>query len=258
VLLFGVWEAEKLLYTVYLTGTYAEGRFTPQLLRRFDLGPDYYAPATLLDEQGRRLAWGWVREARRRVLRKAAGWAGMLSMPRLLTLRPDGLLGVAPVPELAVLRRGHAHRTNLTLTPRSSNPLSEVAGDCLEILARLEPGPTTTIGLKVRCSPGDEEYTLIQYDGATGCLCLDRDHASQSQGVHQGVYGGPIAPGQDGLLTLHVFLDRTIVEVYANGCACLSARIYPARQDSRGVALAVQGGDVVVHAIDIWDLTPDR
>jgi beta-fructofuranosidase len=55
-----------------------------------------------------------------------------------------------------------------------------------------------------------------------------------------------------------VFLDRTIVEVYANGSACLTARIYPAREDSRGVALAVQGGAAIVQAIDIWDLTPDH
>jgi len=258
VLLFGVWDENKLHYTAYMTGTYTDGRFTPQVLRRFDLGPDYYAPSTLRDDAGRRLVWGWSWEARRRLLQKAAGWAGMLSMPRMLTLRPDGLLGVAPVPELAILRRAHARHTNLALTPRSPNPLSEFAGDCLEILARLEPSPSATIGLKLRQSPDDEEYTLIQYDGETGRLCLDRDRASQSPGVHQGVHGGPIVPGQDGLLTLHVFLDRTIVEVYANGCACLTARIYPVREDSRGVALAVQGGDAVVQAIDVWDLTPER
>jgi beta-fructofuranosidase len=256
--LFGVWDAHKLLHTVYFTGTYADGRFTPHVLRRFDLGPDYYAPATLRDHADRRLVWGWSWEARRRLLQKAAGWAGMLSVPRMLTLRPDGLLGVAPVPELAILRQAHERRTDLALTPHSPNPLSELAGDCLEILARLEPEPTTTIRLTLRRSPGDEEYTLIQYDSATGCLCLDRDRASQSRGVQQGVHGGPIPPSQDGLLTLHVFLDRTIVEVFANGCACLTARIYPAREDSRGVALAVQGGNAMVQTIDIWDLTPNR
>jgi beta-fructofuranosidase len=60
------------------------------------------------------------------------------------------------------------------------------------------------------------------------------------------------------LLTLHVFLDRTIVEVYANGGACLTGRIYPSREDSRGVALITQGGDAVVKAIDIWELATDR
>lgn len=258
VLMFGVWDRNKLLYTVYLTGTYADGRFTPRVLRRFDLGPDYYAPATMQDEQGRRLIWGWSWEARRRLLQKAAGWAGVLSLPRVLTLRPDGLLGVAPVPELAVLRRARYHRTDLAVTPRSPNPLAEVAGDSLEILVRMELEPATTAGLKLRRSPGDEEYTLIQYDNATGRLCLDRDRASQSHGVHQGMHGGPIAPGPDGLLTLHVFLDRTIVEVYANGCVCLTARIYPAREDSRGLALTVQGGDAVVTALDVWTLMPDR
>jgi beta-fructofuranosidase len=62
----------------------------------------------------------------------------------------------------------------------------------------------------------------------------------------------------DGVLTLHVFLDRTIVEVYANGCTCLTARIYPSREDSRGVALVVQGGDAMVKAIDLWELASDR
>jgi beta-fructofuranosidase len=162
------------------------------------------------------------------------------------------------VPELAVLRRGHYCRTNLHLTPAADNPLCAVQGDCLEILAHIALGPTTTIGLKLRRSPGDEEYTLVQYDGATEHLSLDRDHASQGPGVHRGVHGGPIPPGEDGLLTLHVFLDRTIVEVYANGCACLTARIYPSREDSRGVALVVQGGDAVVKAIDIWELASDR
>jgi beta-fructofuranosidase len=258
VLLFGIWDENKLHHPVYMTGTYSGGRFTPQVMRRFDLGPDYYAPSAMGDAAGRRLVWGWSWEARRRRLQKATGWAGMMSLPRVLTLRPDGLLGVAPVPELAILRRGHYSRTNLHLMPAADNPLRAVQGDCLEILARIEPGPSTTIGLKLRRSPGDEEYTLVQYDGATGHLSLDRDRASQSAGVYRGVHGGPIPPGEHGLLTLHVFLDRTIVEVYANGCACLTARIYPSREDSRGVALVVQGGGAVARAIDVWELASER
>ncbi len=258
VLLCSVWDAHKLHYAVYMTGSYADGRFTPRVLRRFDLGPDFYAPATLRDDTGRRLVWGWSWEARRRLLQRGAGWAGMLSLPRVLTMRPDGLLGIAPAPELTALRRNHCGWTNLRLTPSMGNPLHRVRGDCLEILARIAPGPATTVGLTLRCSPRDEEGTLLHYDGASGHLRLDRDRSSEGQGVQRGVYGGPIPSGPDGLLTLHVFLDRTIVEVYANDCACLTARIYPAREDSVGVALAVQGGDAVVQAIDMWDLTPDR
>lgn len=258
VLLFGVWDAHKLHYTVYMTGTYADGRFTPQVMRRLDLGPDYYAPATMSDAAGRRVVWGWSWEARRRLLQKAAGWAGIMALPRVLTMRPDGLLGVAPVPELAALRWRHFRRTDLVLTPASGNPLSDVQGDCLEILARIELGPVTAIGLKVRRSPDDEEYTLVWYDGVTGCLTVDRDRASLSPGSHRGVHGGPIPPGDDRMFTLHVFLDRTIVEVYANDSACLTERIYPAREDSRGVELSVQGGSALVREIDIWELAPDR
>jgi beta-fructofuranosidase len=53
---------------------------------------------------------------------------------------------------------------------------------------------------------------------------------------------------------LHVFLDRSIVEVYANERACLTARIYPSRTDSLGVNLFSRDGSARVRALDVWEL----
>src|SRR5207244_3898309 len=44
-----------------------------------------YAPQTLRDDRDRRILFGWLREGRSREAIEAAGWAGVLSLPWLLS-----------------------------------------------------------------------------------------------------------------------------------------------------------------------------
>ena len=55
-------------------------------------------------------------------------------------------------------------------------------------------------------------------------------------------------------LELRVFLDRSILEVFANGRQCVTQRIYPFRKDSRGVKLFSTGGAVTVKSLHAWDM----
>jgi beta-fructofuranosidase len=256
VLIVSVWDRGSTHYTVQFIGTYADHVFTPHTLRRFDLGADYYAPATLRDDRGRRLIWGWSWEGRSRAAQRAAGWAGVMSLPRVLTLRPDGGLGVAPVPEVQALRGRHYRRTDIALTPSSTDVLPEVQGECLEIAVEFDvaSGSATDLGLLVRCSPGHEEYTRIVYERATERLLVDRERASLDPAAYGGVHGDALALPAGEPLRLQIFLDRSIVEVYANGRACLTERIYPSRFDSLGIDLFVQGGSVSVTTLDVWEL----
>lgn len=52
----------------------------------------FYAPKTQLDAHGDRILWGWVQETRSPDAFEAAGWAGMISLPRRLRLDADGQL----------------------------------------------------------------------------------------------------------------------------------------------------------------------
>lgn len=66
-----------------------------------------------------------------------------------------------------------------------------------------------------------------------------------------------VAPHQlaDGeRLRLRVFVDRSVVEVFANDRQCMAVRVYPERDDSTGVAIRAQGGDAVLHALDAWQM----
>jgi beta-fructofuranosidase len=64
----------------------------------------FYAPKSQLDAEGRRILWGWVTETRQEAEFRAAGWAGCMSLPRVLTVADDGSLRMSVLPEIARLR----------------------------------------------------------------------------------------------------------------------------------------------------------
>ena len=65
----------------------------------------FYAPKTQLDALGNRILWGWIPERRPEAAMRRAGWSGMMSLPRVLTLTPDGNLHQQFLPATSQLRR---------------------------------------------------------------------------------------------------------------------------------------------------------
>ena len=243
-------------YTLYFVGTYVDHTFAPEVVRRLDFGDAlFYAPQTFVDERGRRIMWGWVKEGRSDESQRAAGWAGVMALPRVLSLRPDGFLGFQPAPELEMLRGEHRRVIDVAVMPTSAVPLDDVRGDCLEIIAEFEPGDAEEFGLTVCRAPDGVEETRILYDAVGRRLIVDRERSSLSHDVDSGMHEGLLDLALDEPLSLHVFLDRSVVEVYANGRACLTSRIYPSRPDSLGLALFARGGTANLTSLDVWQLT---
>ncbi len=224
----------------YSVGTYADHKFTHGTWHKMDLARNrnrYYAAYSMQDDQGRRIIWAWISGGGT----KGSPWNGCLTLPRVLTLRPDGRLGKKPAPELQQLRGKHWHFDPMSLTPQSANVLPNVAGDCLEIIAEFEPGDAETFGLKVRCSADGKEQTLIYYDRANKQLVSEPEKSPLE-----------LLP-EENTLRMHVFLDKSVVEVYINGRECMTSRIYPSPR-SVGVDLFARGGSVKVKSLDIWQM----
>jgi beta-fructofuranosidase len=55
-----------------------------------------------------------------------------------------------------------------------------------------------------------------------------------------------------------VFVDKSVVEVFANGRQAVMRRIYPSREDSLGVALFSEGGPARVTTLEAWDMDPSN
>lgn len=218
-------------------------------------GGQLCAPETLLDGQGRRIFWGWIMEAGPH----DPAWASVATLPRVLSLGDDNTLRIEPAPELEVLRCNPRHRENLAVS--GELPLNDVRGDCLEISAVIEPGDAEEFGLKVRYSPEGEEQTVIVCSPSEKTLKVELGKSSLEARYTWGnrvvkEQAAPFELTAGEPLRLRVFLDRSVLEVYANGRQCITQRIYPSRADSLGVALVARGGGMNVRAVHAWDMSP--
>ncbi|NOY79991.1 MAG: glycoside hydrolase family 32 protein [Kiritimatiellaeota bacterium] len=255
--------------TRYYLGRYENERFHPEEHHRMNWpGGTCFAPESLVDDCGRRIMWAWVLDRRTPEQMHASGWSGTMTLPRRLSLAPDGSLRIEPVDELRGLRTNHRSIEGFQLSGETEIDLPDLRGDCMEIALDLAPGNAAEIGLKVRCSPHREEETVIAYSMANNRLRIDLARSSldarivhRTFCIHHGdnpavtAQEAPfaLAPGEP--LRWRVFLDRSILEVFANDRQCVTQRLYPTRADSLGVALFCRG-NAAVRSLEAWDMAP--
>jgi beta-fructofuranosidase len=241
--------------TIVYTGTYGDGRFTPDgPFAEFDPGGSLYAPQSFRDDQGRRVLFGWLRENRPVAAQVAAGWSGVMSLPRVLTLLPDGTLGQEPAAELKALRGRNTHVQGPVLIGVASGMPAEVRGDQLELLLELDIGEANEAGLVLRATPDGAEQTVIFYDRPGARLVVDRTGASLDADTERDVRHVALALAEGEPLRLRVFVDRSVIEVFANERACMASRVYPTRPDALGVDVFARGGEAQLLALDAWEL----
>src|SRR3989442_10188519 len=181
-----------------------------------------------------------------------------MSLPRVLSLSADNTVSLEPVPELKQLRGTHQRVMDLSILPTSLMQLGEVQGDCLEIQAELVPDEATELVIGGRCAPDGTEQTLIRYDGLQGRLLIDRQRSSMSEDVQRDIRAGPLPLAPDEPLLLHIFVDCSVIEVFANYRLCMSCRAYPSRSDSLGVGLFARGGNARLKSLDAWEMESIR
>jgi beta-fructofuranosidase len=262
-----IWECPELLdfgdvqllqVSDYDKVSYFLGTFDGETFDRDDSGTldhgNYYAAQSIPDGD-RYLSWGWIREDRSQAAQWDAGWSGVMSVPRELSITPDGELEVRPTSELARLRGDGTSIDARDIAP--SEPLSlDDAGDALEIELEFQLDGADALELVVARSGDGEERTPIRYT-ADGELIVDRSRSSLSDSANAEPQSIDDVPqSDDGIVRLHVLVDGSVVEAFVNNRSCVSSRIYPTRPDSTGVSLKAVGGAVDLRSIDIWSLEP--
>jgi len=236
----------------YFIGTYADQKFQSESSGLADGSDLYYAAKSFVDRQGRRILWGWIREGRNDAAQRAAGWAGVMSLPRVLSMDSQGTLCTEPLPELAALRGKHHRIAAAELS--GYLPVSECKGDSLEIRVEVDTGDAREAGITVRRSPDAAEETTIAYDGASRNVVLDTGRSSLNPEAIRSIDKSPLELRSGELLRLTVFVDASVVEIFANGRACLTGRIYPTRHDSQEIGLFSKGGRAKLKAMEVFEI----
>ena len=214
----------------------------------------FFAPESLVDDAGRRIMWAWILDEPRFGVRAPAGWSGVLSLPRVLSLGGDGRLRIQVAEEVEALRGPGVRRGPLTLPGDSELAVEDVAGDSLELAVEMESSAASAYGVKVCVSPDGEEETTIGYEPKAARLTVDT-RRSGPEDTPRAVEAAPLALSPSEPLKLRIFVDKSVVEVFANGQA-VARRIYPSRRDSVGVRLFARGGSVRVPVLDAWSIAP--
>lgn len=206
----------------------ASMKFTPRKAGLLDLDA-FYAPKTQLDAHGRRILWGWIPERRPEPEYRAAGWAGMMSLPRVMNLDSDGTLRLRILPQADALRAG---TVPVERSPTSAQATLQKASG--EVMLR---------GVK-RAS-----FTFSVSIGAAELLHLD-----YSAEKHMFTADGKEIPLQAGdASTLHVFVDGSVIEVIFGERIGCTKRFYYTDSTPPDLLVRSEGGYTSMSA---WKIKP--
>ncbi|PYZ97417.1 hypothetical protein CR205_02115 [Alteribacter lacisalsi] len=231
-----------------------ENRFVPdhEEPRLFDYGEHFTGPSGFEDHDGRSVLFSIAQDRRSEQEHFDAGWAHNAGLPLELSLTDEGELGIAPIRELEGLRERKLISDRNVPAERLSRKLNRIEGDLLEIKLEVENIDADVFGLTLRQSEDGEEETLLYHRFEDDTFGIDRNRSSLDPDTRKGVHEGELSL-EDGVLNLHVFLDRSMIEAYADGKRSITSRVYPTL-DAMGVDVWTEGGDVNIRKFDIWEL----
>ena len=186
-------------------------------------------------------------------------WYGIMTLPRRYWLDADNTLGMEPVKELESLRFDHQSSGTMQIPAGQDLLLENIKRKAMEIAAVIRPESAQEVGLHVLRSPdGKERTTITLYTkkdvNGVRQLEIDVSSGSRKDVPERTPEKGPLKLADDEALELRIFIDRSIVEVFANDRQCLTCRVYPSGADSNGVSLFARGGDAKLESFDAWQM----
>ena len=219
-----LYSTERKVYWEVGTFDQRDLRFHSETRGLLDHG-SYYAMKSMVDAQGRRILWGWVEEARTPAECEAAGWAGAMALPRILSIGADNQLRMDVPPELATLR-GDTGGTQI----------KNRAG---EIICRFKVGESPW-SLDLRADAAS--LFAIRYKGGS------------KPALTVGQATLPLSPAADGSSLLHLWIDGSVIEMFVDHKQATTARCY--KPSSSDIEVAWTGAKDTLHSLEVSSIKP--
>lgn len=242
-------------FMFYWLGTFDKEscRFIPddEIPQTFVFGEHFTGPSGIIDPKGRAVIFSLLQDFRTDKQQYHAGWAHCAGLPIELKLGADNLLTVAPIEELQALRKSKLVSLSDMTKEETNSQLEFIHEAMLEIILELQPSSAGQYGIKLRRTPDGAEETLIYYDRNKREFNVDKTKSSLDPDARKGIQGGKL--DLYGSLKLHLYLDHSVIEAYANQRKLLATRVYPTREDAWGIQIWGDGS-VHVRSMEIWSM----
>ena len=206
----------------------------------------YYAQKTQLDAHGNRVLWGWITEKRSDDELRAAGWAGCMALPRVLSISADGDLEMRFAPEARSLRAQSFELPPLDASPAEratkakSIEIKDVTG---ELAWRMKKRGEARASL-----------TLVDRVGPWFSVSLESPQGAAQKLI---VNGKSIDLPESAELEseFQLFLDGSVAEIICDNLHAVTIRIY--RWPNGPLRLALTKGDLEsIASLGAWQLRP--
>ena len=241
-------------------GTFAPDSRTPKTVEMAGFSKDGYGllSPTIFQKDGKTLMLGIVPDKLAGSENYKMGYAHTYSLPREISLDSKGNLIQKPFSGLAAMRSETSFKmTDFNLT--AEKDLDPVQGRSLELSARFVVG-NGDFGFSF-LGNGDKKVTLT-YQPNSGMLSLDMSGINRI--VNDGVFGGvynyalptPVAMGEE--MTLKVFVDHSIIDIFVNDTYAASVRVFPRDVDAVKATAFVKNGSVKMTSLEAYVLDETR
>lgn len=203
--------------------------------------------------------------------KKTPGWRGMITLPRRFSLTSERNLKIEPHENVKSLRETNKSLKNIPLKKNKEVVLPGIIGNAYELLLEIDLKDCPMFELNVLRSPDKEEYTSIKFFKDRGFPLENQN--PKLKGRFQSIVSvetayssilpdvksrapevAPVVLDEDETLKLHVFVDKSIIEVFVNNRQALAVRVYPGLKNSTRVSLRAQGADAELINLDFWQM----
>ena len=214
--------------TQYWTGTLKNQKFIPdsEVPRDLEVINRLLSPSVwkLTDESA--VAIGIIPDEIYGQQNYRQGWAHMFSMPRIWTLKGDKICQ-APHPIMETLRQ-----EALTYDSKSGTRLLTEGSHQVELELTFTYKNQAPFGLNICKSADGKEVSTLLFDPVKQELLVDQTKSSLLPYVPNAIRKDKYALPASGQLTLHLFIDGSVVEGFINGEDGFTTRIFTALENS--------------------------
>lgn len=235
----------------YYIGSLQNETFTPQMHGRFSWADNTcFAPEALIDDKNRQIAWFWLQDNPEDDYKRFA-WSGVYGLPRSFWY--DGGLRMAPIAELARLQ--YNAQTFSVGRCHGRAPLSVKNGHSFRLQAKIDPLQAQYAGFIVRSDSITTERTVLYVDFIRRELVMDTTRSGcEGRMLRE---AAPLSLNDGEPLFMDIFVDKSVVEIFANERQAISRRVYPSNPDAAaGVCALSDGADF--GTVAVWEMMPSN